>query len=182
MRVDALRFNIEDRIFGEDIHDTRTTGERSVYGDDGTSTFVIFDDTPTTIKFYTEEALNLSDADLRTVFGRAYISSLNAKVENIDDSNKEVTTLFRKLFSKYMEQAPSIQSSMRSFFELVNFCTVSENKVLVNKNPLKKMLFAEKDISPQEWITGIIENFEKDSAQMIKLLEIISSADKPPLI
>ncbi len=89
---------------------------------------------------------------------------------------------FKSLQSKFMEKSPETQARMLWFFELVNDYVVSKsNDISIHTNPLKNILFAEKDIPYKQWITGIFENFEKNESEMIKLSEYIRNAEAPQI-
>lgn len=118
------------------------------------------------IEYGTEDGLSPADIDVRTIFGGAYTSS-------------EEPALFQGFLARLQEKSPEVQSYMLWFIELVNNYTVSINEISLNKNPLKKILFGAKDISGQDWIAGVFEQFKQNEAGMIALSEAIESAEAP---
>lgn len=89
-----------------------------------------------------------------------------------------------------MEKAPETQAHMLWFFELVSDYVISKsNDLSIRTNPIKNVLFGEKDISYTQWITGIIDNFGSENdeevilgeEQMISLIESIRNAEAPQI-
>lgn len=106
------------------------------------------------IEYGMTEQFRLDIIDLQVLF-----SGLQGMELSAEDIN-----LFRGLQLKFMEKSPEIQSNMLRFFECVNDYVISKsNDLTIRTNPIKNILFAGKDISYKQWISGIVDRFENNS-------------------
>ncbi len=126
----------------------------------------------TNIGYGMADGLNSDNVDLQVLFAGLQGSEISA----------EDAEFFRELQSKFMEKSPETQASMLWFLELVNDYVVSKsNDLSIQTNPLKNVLFNEKDVSYKDWIIGTFDGFERNEVWMDVLIESIRNADVPQI-
>lgn len=118
------------------------------------------------------EGLNPDTIDLQALF---------AGLQGVELSSQDIA-FFRSLQSQFMEKSPETQAHMFWFFELVHDYVVSKsNDITIRTNPIKNILFSDKDASYKQWISGIFEGFKKNESGMISLSKSIRAAEAPQI-
>ena len=142
--------------------DTSVEAASKLYGEQFGQDYANIQGMITNIGYGMDEGLNSDNVDLQVLF---------AGLQGFEISTED-SELFRELQSKFMEESPETQAQMLWFFELVNDYTVSKsNDLSIQTNPLKNVLFNEKDVSYKNWIIGTFDGFERNELWMATLIE-----------